>query len=960
MADQTPLYWDAASGKVRPLQSGDTINVSLLSNLPTTLSGYGITDAQPLDATLTALAGLTVSANLGIYATGTDLFTTYSLTAGGRALGGVAGTADTFPYFSSANTVTLGSLTAAGRALLDDADNVAQRSTLGLGTLATQSGTFSGTSSGTNTGDQTITLTGNVTGSGTGSFATTIATGVVTMAMMANVATGTIFYRKTASTGVPEVQTLATLKTDLGLTGTNSGDQTTITGNAGSATVLQTARTINGVSFNGSANITVTAATPNALTFGNGLISGTYTGASAQSVVLGTPGDTTLSSTSAVTSTSHTHAFTPGGSTAQYIRGDGSLATFPTVGSGTVTSVAAGNGLNFTTITGSGSVTLGTPGTLTGATTNAVTTTSHTHDITNYDLTFGNGLASGSFNGLSAVATVTLGTPSTITGTSTNSVSATSHTHLINVSYNPALAADAATTYASDVVSTGSIVAGGAISGAVHITGASNAYNRVLQLYSNPAGGSSVPDLYFRTSHTTVGGGGWTGTQKVYHDGNLNLAAIDTAQGFRSVQNGTGAGQLSNGVKLGWSGTEILAQVDSTAMGAMVTTLLTQTISGTKTFSSASGVTAGGTGFQVTAGSYSKSGSFGGTDRTGVALVNTSTAASSSINITLQAGSGAVNQIGTQAPEYTAVPAFTGKMMLIAGDSGIGYSAESATATHTWYTGTGRTLRMSLLSTGLLDVVGNITASTLYSDQSFLSNGTNIILANNGSAGGVFLRPNGNASATGQAALNSAGNFSTSSLTLSGAASIGGLTTGAGFASDSATLGYSMGSRVAASPTTVTAHVALYGTTYGFSITGNALNYVVPASASHYFYVASTPRVGISATGLDVNGVVSDARGDVRSIPGRVASGSGNFSVTDLNSCVEKTVTTALAWTIMPSWGVHGDMVTISNQGTSGNITVTRGSGVSLYRNGVNADVIVAPGSVLTIMKASAANRWTC
>ena len=66
--------------------------------------------------------------------------------------------------------------TAAGRALLDDAAASDQRTTLGLGTLATQSGTFSGTSSGTNTGDQTITLTGQVTGSGTGSFATTIVT----------------------------------------------------------------------------------------------------------------------------------------------------------------------------------------------------------------------------------------------------------------------------------------------------------------------------------------------------------------------------------------------------------------------------------------------------------------------------------------------------------------------------------------------------------------------------------------------------------------------------------------------------------------------------------------------------------------------------------------------------------------------------------------------------------------
>jgi len=42
------------------------------------------------------------------------------------------------------------------------------------------------------------------------------------------------------------------------------------TGNAATATTLQTARTINGVSFNGSANITITANTTAALTFNNG------------------------------------------------------------------------------------------------------------------------------------------------------------------------------------------------------------------------------------------------------------------------------------------------------------------------------------------------------------------------------------------------------------------------------------------------------------------------------------------------------------------------------------------------------------------------------------------------------------------------------------------------------------------------------------------------------------------
>jgi hypothetical protein len=74
------------------------------------------------------------------------------------------------------------------------------------------------------------------------------------------------------------------------LSGTNTGDQTSVTGNAGSATVLQTARTINGVSFNGSANVTVPAA------------AGTLTGATLASGVtassltsLGTLGSLTVS-----------------------------------------------------------------------------------------------------------------------------------------------------------------------------------------------------------------------------------------------------------------------------------------------------------------------------------------------------------------------------------------------------------------------------------------------------------------------------------------------------------------------------------------------------------------------------------------------------------------------------------------------------------------------------------------
>jgi hypothetical protein len=94
--------------------------------------------------------------------------------------------------------------------------------------------------------------------------------------------TGSLQLRGTGNTGISIDASgnavVAGTVTATGLSGTNTGDQTTVSGNAGSATVLQTSRTINGVSFNGSANITIAdstkAATSTTISAGTGLSGG--------------------------------------------------------------------------------------------------------------------------------------------------------------------------------------------------------------------------------------------------------------------------------------------------------------------------------------------------------------------------------------------------------------------------------------------------------------------------------------------------------------------------------------------------------------------------------------------------------------------------------------------------------------------------------------------------------------
>lgn len=78
--------------------------------------------------------------------------------------------------------------------------------------------------------------------------------------------------------------------------------------------------------------------------------------------------------TASVTAGLATKLNAPAGTTSQYIRGDGSLATFPALNSGTVTSITAGTGLSGGTITTSGTISMpntGTAGSYANVTTDA-------------------------------------------------------------------------------------------------------------------------------------------------------------------------------------------------------------------------------------------------------------------------------------------------------------------------------------------------------------------------------------------------------------------------------------------------------------------------------------------------------------------------------------------------------------------------------------------------------------
>jgi hypothetical protein len=322
------VTWADVSGKPATFPpEAHTQAWSTITTTPTTLAGYGITDAAAvshghanasvsvagfMSATdKTKLDGVATSANLYVHPNHSG-----DVTSAADGATTIANDVVTNAKLANmaANSIK-GNNTGSAADPIDM--TVAQTKTLlaiaagdvsGLGTLATQSGTFSGTSSGTNTGDNAVNtlysgLVSNATHTGdvTGATALTIANDAVSYAKMQNVsAASRLLGRGDSGAGDPQEITLGA---NLTMTGT------TLAATGGGAT-----------------NLTYTAAT-------RVIASDTGTDAT---LPLVTTGDAGLAPAS-------------GGGTANFLRADATWAAPPSGGSITYAEAALAANVQLTT-----------------------------------------------------------------------------------------------------------------------------------------------------------------------------------------------------------------------------------------------------------------------------------------------------------------------------------------------------------------------------------------------------------------------------------------------------------------------------------------------------------------------------------------------------------------------------------------------------------------------------------
>ena len=131
------VYCDGAGPSAAVVDLTNTFNFQPLDAELTAIAGLATTDGNIIvgnGSTWVAESGATARTSLGL-TIGTNV---QAYDAGLQSISGLTTSANQMIYTTASDTYATTSLTAAGRAILDDADAAAQRTTLGLGTMATQ------------------------------------------------------------------------------------------------------------------------------------------------------------------------------------------------------------------------------------------------------------------------------------------------------------------------------------------------------------------------------------------------------------------------------------------------------------------------------------------------------------------------------------------------------------------------------------------------------------------------------------------------------------------------------------------------------------------------------------------------------------------------------------------------------------------------------------------------------
>jgi len=316
------------------------------------------------------------------------------------------------------------------------------RTNLGLGSLATQNGTFSGTSSGTNTGDQTISITGDVTASGsTGALTATV--GKINGVALIGLGTGIL--KNSTVTGQPGIAVASDFPT---LNQNTTGTASNVTGVVAVANGGTGASTLTGyVKGSGTSALTASSTIPNTDVSGLGTMSTqaassvAITGGSINNTPIGasTPNTgafTTLTASTPIGTASGGTGVNTTPSNGQVLIGNGTGYTANTLtagsgititnASGSITVAAAGGVTGVSSVTGtaneitattvSGAVTLSLPSALTFTGKTITGGTLDVGDIYSTTLSYG-------FTNVASAGTVTTLTASsvrdwTVTGSS--------------------------------------------------------------------------------------------------------------------------------------------------------------------------------------------------------------------------------------------------------------------------------------------------------------------------------------------------------------------------------------------------------------------------------------------------------------------------------------------------------------------------------------------------------------